>query len=104
MYVYDPPDPVVTVTILVLHPNTKTIVSPLSPFPPAVSVPETVNDDAGVGLGGAAEAVSMVETGLDKDPDLRVNRTVPGPLNVAIVGSFDPEHVNPPEQVQLETV
>ena len=104
MYVYDPPDPVVTVTMLVLHPNTNTIVSPLTPLPSAVSVPETVNDDPGVGVDGAAEAVSMVETGFDKDPDLRVNRTIPGPLNVAIVGSFDPEHVNPPEQVQLETV
>jgi hypothetical protein len=90
--------------MLVLHPNTNTIVSLPTPPPFAVSSPETVNDEPGVGVDGVAEAVSMVETGFDNAPDLRVSRTVPGPLNVAIVGSLDPEHVNPTEQVQLETV
>ena len=102
--VYAPPVVVVAMTMFVFELNTHTIGSGVTPTPPSVNVPVTVNGEPGVRVDGVAEAVSIVETGFDKDPDLRVNRTVPGPLNVAIVGLLDPEHVNPSEQVQPENV
>jgi hypothetical protein len=90
-------------TMFVLQLKTHTICSVESP-PFGVSVPETVNDDPGVGLDGAAEAVSIVETGFDRDPVLRFRVIVPGPVNETVVGSFEPEHASPPKQLQLESV
>jgi hypothetical protein len=90
--------------MFVLHPNTNTIVLPLTPLPPAASVPEIVNDEPGVGLSGVAEAVSMVETGVNRDPVLSVRVTEPVPVNETVVGSFELAHTNPPVQVQLENV
>ena len=89
--------------MFVLQLNTHTIGS-LEPPPFGVSVPETVTDEPGVGLGGVAEAVSIVETGFDRDPILTFRVIVPGPVKETVVGSFDPEHANPPEQLQLDTV
>jgi hypothetical protein len=102
VYVYDPSDPVVTVTMLVLHPNTNTIVLPLKPAPFAVSVPETVNDEPEDGLGGIAEAVSIVEIGSVSEPVLRFSVIVPGPSIETKTTLLEPEHDNPSEQVQLE--
>ena len=42
-HVYDPSNPVVTVSMLALQLNTHTIFSPLTPAPFAVNVPETAN-------------------------------------------------------------
>jgi hypothetical protein len=95
VYVYDPTDPVelvVTETTLLLHPNTNTTVSPPTPTPFAVNIPDTVKVP---GDGYEAEAVSEVETGLGSEPVLRFNVIFPGPLNVTIVGSFEPEQVSP---------
>ncbi len=95
VYVYDPIDPVelvVTVTMLLLHPNTNTIVSPPTPTPFAVNVPDTVNVP---GDGYDTEAVSEVETGLLSEPAFRFSVIFPGPLNVTGVGSFEPEQVRP---------
>ena len=93
-----------TVTGFVFQPNNNTICSLSRPTPFAVNTPETVDEAPCTGFVGDTEAVSEVETGFDREPDLRVNRTVPGPLNVAIVGLFAFEHVISPEQVQLENV
>jgi hypothetical protein len=90
--------------MFVLQLNTHTIGSPLTPLPPSVSVPETVNGEPGVGLDGVAEAVSIVELGLVSEPVLRFRVIVPGPVSVTVVGSFEPEHANPPAQLQLENV
>ena len=95
VYVYDPIDPVelvVIVTILLFHPNTNTIVSPPTPTPFAVNVPDTVNVP---GDGYDEEAVSEVETGQVSEPILRFSVIFPGPLNVTRVGSFEPEQVRP---------
>ena len=102
--VYAPPVVVVAMTMFVFELNTQTIGSGVTPTPPSVNVPVTVNGEPGVGADGVAEAVSIVELGLVSEPVLRVSVIVPGPLNVTIVGSFEPEHVNPPVQVQLDTV
>ena len=107
MQVYAPafaPDWVVTVTMFVLQLNTHTIGSPVTPLPPSVSVPATTNDEPGDGLGGVAEAVSIVELGLVSEPVLRFSVIVPEPLSVIRVGSFEPEHTSPPEQFQLKSV
>ena len=98
--VYDPAGLVFTVTMVVLQLSTHTIGSLESP-PFGVSVPETVTDDPGVG--GVADAVSMVETGLVSEPVLRVSVLAPGPVKETGVGSPDPVQDSPPEQVQLET-
>ena len=104
VYVYDPSALVVTVTVFEVQPNTNTIVSPPTPPPFAVSVPETVKEVPCTGFAGDAEVISEVETGLESEPVLRFIVIVPGPLNVTRVGSFKPEHANPPEQLQLESV
>jgi hypothetical protein len=94
------------VTTLGLHPNTKTSVSPVTPPPFAVKAPETVNDEPEDGFVGEDEAVSIVETGSVSVIELvlRFRVTVPKPVNETVVGSFEPEHVSPPEQLQLERV
>lgn len=105
--VYNPPDTVVTVTMPKFHPKTHTIGFPTKPAPFAVNVPETVNDAPCTGFAGDAEAVSEVETGLDKDPVLRckvIEEGGPGPVKVTVVGLLEPEHDNPPVQLQLEIV
>ena len=102
--VYDPRVWVVTVTMFVLQLNTHTIVSAPTPTPFAVSVPETVNGEPGDGVDVEGDAVSMVETGLVSEPVWRFRVIVPDPLNVTRVGSFEPEHTSPPEQLQLESV
>jgi hypothetical protein len=51
---------------------------------------------------GDADAVSEVEAGFVSTPLFKFNVMVPGPLTTTMVGSFEPEHVNPPEQLQLE--
>jgi hypothetical protein len=94
----------VTVNVFEFHPKTSTVCSPPKPIPFAVSVPETVKDVPRAGFAGDAVAVSEVETGLVSEPVLRFNVIVPGALNVARVGSFEPEHASPPVQLQLETV
>jgi hypothetical protein len=104
VYVYEPSNAVVTVTMFVLHPNTNTIVSPPTPPPFAVNDPETVNDVATSVELGVDNAVSEVEVGFDSDPVLKFNVIVPGPLNVTRVGSLEPEQANPPEQPQLDSV
>lgn len=38
------------------------------------------------------------------DPVFRFNVIVPGPVNDAVVGSFEAEQDNPPIQLQLENV
>ena len=93
-------------TMFVLQLKTHTIFSPLTPFPFDVNVnfPETVNGEPGVGVDVEGDAVSIVELGLVSEPVLRVSVIVPDPLNLTVVGSFEPEHVNPPVQVQLDTV
>ena len=88
------------VKMFVLQLNTHTIGSPLTPPPFAVNDPVTETDDP---LTDAA-AVSEVETGLLSEPVLRFSVIVPEPVNVTVVGSFEPEHTNPPVQVQLENV
>ena len=90
--------------MFVLHPNTSTIVLPLTPFPFAVNDPETVNDVPGDGFDCDEEAVKEVETGLLSEPILRFSVIVPEPSNVIRVGLFEPEHTSPPEQFQLESV
>jgi hypothetical protein len=89
--------------MFVLQLNTHTIGS-LEPPPFGVSVPETVTDEPGVGLCGVAEAVSIVETGFDRDPVLRFRVIVPGPVKETAVRSFEPEHASPPEQLQPDSV
>jgi hypothetical protein len=32
----------------------------------------------------------------------RFNVIVPGPVNVTVIGLFEPEHASPPEQLQFE--
>jgi hypothetical protein len=88
----------------VLHPNTNAIVLPPTPAPFAVSFPETVNVVPFPVELGVENAVSEVEMGLVSEPVLRFNVIVPGPSNVTVVGSFEPEHTSPPEQLQLESV
>jgi hypothetical protein len=91
------------VTTFVLQLNTHTIGSVESP-PFGVSVPETVTGEPGAGLDGGPEAVSIVETGFDRAPDLKFNVSVPGQVTVTIVGSMELAHANPVGQVQLENV
>jgi hypothetical protein len=88
----------------VLQLSTHTIGSPLRPPLFAVSVPETVNEAPGPGLGCDADAVSIVEVGFGKDPVLRFRVIAPGPVKETIVGSVEPEQANPPEQFQLDKV
>ena len=102
--VYDPSACVVAVTMFVLQLKTHTIVSPPTPPPFAVSVPETVNDVPPETELGVAEAVKDVETGFDRDPVLRFRVIEPGPETVTTVGSLESKHDNPPEQVQLANV
>jgi hypothetical protein len=90
--------------MLEFQPNTKTTVSPLTPIPFAVNIPETVNVAPGAGFVGEAETVNEVETGFESDPVFRFKVIVPGPVNVTVVGLFEPEHASPPEQLQLENV
>jgi hypothetical protein len=101
---YPPVEFVVVVTKAVLQLNTRTIVSPVIPTPFSVRIPETLNVFPWLGFGGAGKAVKEVETGLDKEPVLRFKVIEPGPRNVAKVGSFDPEQVKSPMQLQLDIV
>jgi hypothetical protein len=57
-----------------------------------------------VGFDGVAETVNDVDVGFVSDPVFKFNVSVPGPVNVTWVGSFEPEHVRPLEQLQLERV
>jgi hypothetical protein len=95
VYVYDPLDRVLTVTMFVLHPNTNTIVSLPTPPPFAVRLPEAVNVVPVPVELGVDTAVSEVETGQVSEPDLRTNVIFPGPSNVTCVGSFEPEQARP---------
>ncbi len=104
VYEYPPVEFVVAVTIAVLQLNTRTIVSPPFPLPFAVRSPDTVNVLPWDGFGGVDKAVTEVEAGFDKDPILRFNVMLPGPKNIVRVGSFDPEQVKSPVQLQLEIV
>jgi hypothetical protein len=104
VYVYDPSDAVVTVTMFEFHPKTSTICFPLTPAPFAVNLPETVNVVPPWIELGVENAVSEVETGLPSEPVLSFSVIVPGPLNVTRVGSLELEQANPPEQPQLESV
>jgi hypothetical protein len=89
--------------MFVLQLNTHTIGSPLTPLPPSVNVPVTVNDEPGVGADVDANAVSIVELGLVSEPVLRFSVIVPGPLIETKITLLVPEHDNPLEQAQLET-
>ena len=101
---YPPVELVIAVTTAVLQLNTRTIVSPSFPTPFSVRLPETVNVLPWDGLGGVVKAVREVEIEFDKDPVLRFKVIVPGPRNVTRVGSFDPEQVKSPMQLQLDIV
>jgi hypothetical protein len=103
VYVYDPSDPVVTVTMLVLHPNTNTIVSPPIPAPFAVRLSETVNVVPLPVEVGVDNAVSEVETGLDSEPVLRLSVIVPGPSIETKTTLLEPEQDNPSEQIITRT-
>ncbi len=100
----DPSACVVTVTMLELHANTNTICAPPKPTPFAVSMPETVNCAPPCTVLGVAITVKDVEMGFESDAVFRFSVIVPGPANVTTVGLFEPEHVKPPEQLQLESV
>lgn len=78
---YEPLPSVVTVTSLVLQPNTNTTVFPPNPVSFAVRVPETVIVVPLDGFDGVAEAVREVDTGFVSDPIFRFNVIVPGPIN-----------------------
>jgi len=104
VYEYPPVGFVVVVTTAVLQLNTRMILSPPFPIPFAVRLPDSVNTLPRDGFRGVAKAVKEVETGFDKEPVLRFKVIVPGPRNVTRVGSFDPEQVKSPMQLQLDIV
>ena len=104
VYEYPPVEFVSAVTSAVSQLNTRIIVSPSFPTPFAARIPETVNEPPWDGVGGVAKAVREVETEFDKEPVLRFKVIVPGPRNVTKVGSFDPEQVKSPMQLQLDIV
>jgi hypothetical protein len=84
------------------QPKTNTTVSPLTPTPFAVNDPETVNVVPPCIELGVAEAVNEVETGLVSEPVLKFMVIVPGPPIETKTTLLEPEHDNPPEQLQFE--
>ncbi len=104
MYVYDPSEAVTTEATLPSHPSTNKIGSPPNPTPFSVSSPETVKVVLCVGFDGNAKAVREVEIGFRRDPVFRFKVIEPGPVKLTVEGLGEPEQLNPPEQLQPETV
>lgn len=93
-----------TETRLKFHDKNKSNCLPPNPTPPDVRLPLIVNVVDGDDGFGAVVAVRDPAAGFESEPCLKAAVIVPGPVNVTLTGSFDPEHDNPPLQLQPESV